>query len=96
MPDCACQENGAAQDMLGRAHSKSQTKSATQRPMPKAKRPTAATRKSAAADAADRLRARYGDPQPDDLRRILAQRPDLPPAPGDELPDELKAVFGRD
>lgn len=56
----------------------------------------AVAQKVGAVDATARLRTRYGEPRPDDLRRILAKVPDVPPVPGDELTDELKSAFRRD
>lgn len=55
----------------------------------------AVAQKISAVETAERLRARYGKPQPDDLRSVLAKVPDVPPLPGDEIPDDHKAFFGR-
>lgn len=52
--------------------------------------------KVGAVETVERLRERYGEARPDDLRRVLAKVPDVPPMPGDELPDDLKAFFGRE
>ena len=56
----------------------------------------AVAQKIGAVETAERLRGRYGKARPDDLREVLANVPDAPPMPGDELPDDLKAFFGRD
>jgi hypothetical protein len=56
----------------------------------------AVAQKIGAVVTAERLLARYGKPQPDDLRGVLAKVPDVPPVPGDEIPDDLKGTFGRE
>lgn len=55
----------------------------------------AVAQKVGAVETAERLRARYGEPRPDDLRSVLAKVADVPPVPDDELPDDLKPMFGR-
>ena len=55
----------------------------------------AVAQKIGAMETVERLRERYGEARPDDLRSILAKVPDVPPMPGDELPDDLKGIFGQ-
>jgi hypothetical protein len=55
----------------------------------------AVAQKVGAVETAEHFRRRYGDAYPGDLRAVLDKRPDNPPDPGDELPEELRAHFGR-
>ena len=55
----------------------------------------AVAQKVGAVETAEHFRRRYGEPRPDDLRAVLAKRPDVPPGPGDEIPVELKALLDR-
>jgi hypothetical protein len=41
--------------------------------------------------AADFFKRRAGDASPEDLKAFLANAPDVPPEPGDEIPDHLRA-----
>jgi len=43
--------------------------------------------------AADFLKRRAGGARPEDLRALLAGAPDVPPEPGDEIPDHLRAAI---
>jgi hypothetical protein len=45
--------------------------------------------------AADFFRGRAGIARPEDLRAFLANAPDGPPEPGDEIPDHLRARLKR-
>jgi hypothetical protein len=45
--------------------------------------------------ASDFLKRRAGDARPEDLKAFLAGAPDVPPEPGDEIPDNLRARLGR-
>jgi hypothetical protein len=40
--------------------------------------------------AADFFKRRSGNASPEDLRAFLADAPDVPPEPGDEIPDHLR------
>ena len=40
--------------------------------------------------AADFFKRRAGNASPEDLRASLADAPDVPPEPGDEIPDHLR------
>jgi hypothetical protein len=42
--------------------------------------------------AADFLKRWAGGARPDDLKAFLAGAPDVPPEPGDEIPDQLRAA----
>jgi hypothetical protein len=41
--------------------------------------------------AAEFLKRRAGDAKPGDLKAFLAIVPDVPPEPGDEIPEHLRA-----
>jgi len=56
----------------------------------------AVAQKVSAVETAERLRDRFGKPDPGDLAAVLARVPDVPPLPGDELPEDLRAAFDRD
>jgi hypothetical protein len=43
----------------------------------------------------DFMRRRAGDAKPEDLKAFLASAPDVPPEPGDEIPDHLRAKLRR-
>ena len=45
--------------------------------------------------AADFIERRAGNARPEDLRALVANAPDVPPEPGDEIPDHLRAVLER-
>jgi hypothetical protein len=45
--------------------------------------------------AADFFMRRAGDARPEDLKAFLAGAPDVPPDPGDEIPDHLQAKLHR-
>ncbi len=45
--------------------------------------------------AADFFKRRAGGAQPEDLKAFLASAPDVPPEPGDEIPDHLRARLSR-
>ena len=55
----------------------------------------AVAQKVGAVETAEHFRRRWGEVLPGDLRAVLDKRPDNPPWAGDELPDELKARYGR-
>ena len=55
----------------------------------------AVAQKVGAMETAEFFRCRYGEAQPGDLRAALSKIPDNPPVPGDEIPEELRARFGR-
>jgi hypothetical protein len=55
----------------------------------------AVAQKVGAVETAEHFRRRYGEARSGDLRAVLDKRPDVPPEPGDELPADLKARFGR-
>jgi hypothetical protein len=53
---------------------------------------TAVAQKIGAVEAAgDFFKRRAGTASPEDLRAFLASAPDVPPEPGDEIPDHLRA-----
>jgi hypothetical protein len=43
--------------------------------------------------AADFFKRRAGSASPEDLKALLASAPDVPPEPGDEIPDHLRATL---
>jgi hypothetical protein len=45
--------------------------------------------------AAEFFRRRAGNARPEDLKAFLANTPDVPPEPGDEIPDHLRAELER-
>jgi hypothetical protein len=45
--------------------------------------------------AADFIDRWAGDAKPEDLKAFLASAPDVPPEPGDEIPDSLRAKLER-
>ena len=45
--------------------------------------------------AADFFKHRAGNARPEDLKAFLASAPDVPPEPGDEIPDHHRASFKR-
>ena len=45
--------------------------------------------------AADFFKRRAGSASPEDLKAFLANTPDVPPQPGDEIPDHLRAKLKR-
>lgn len=45
--------------------------------------------------AADFIKRWVGDAKPEDLKAFLADAPDVPPEPGDEIPDQLRAKLQR-
>src|SRR5207244_8974851 len=45
--------------------------------------------------AADFFRRRAGNARPEDLKAFLASAPDVPPEPGDEISDHLRARLKR-
>ena len=45
--------------------------------------------------AADFIKRRAGDARPEDLKVFLANAPDVPPEPGDEIPAHLRAIVKR-
>jgi hypothetical protein len=45
--------------------------------------------------AADFIKRWAGDARPEDLKAFLASAPDVPPEPGDEIPDRLRAKLQR-
>ena len=45
--------------------------------------------------AADFIKRRAGDARPEDLKTFLASAPDIPPEPGDEIPDHLRTMVER-
>ena len=45
--------------------------------------------------AADFIKRRAGDARPEDLKKFLASAPDIPPEPGDEIPDHLRTRVER-
>jgi hypothetical protein len=45
--------------------------------------------------AADFLKRRAGNAAPEDLKAFLANVPDVPAEPGDEIPDHVRAGLGR-
>jgi hypothetical protein len=53
--------------------------------------------KAAAARLAkeDGVSLNQGNASPEDLRAFLANAPDIPPEPGDEIPDHLRATPRR-
>ena len=55
----------------------------------------AVAQKIGAVETAEHFRRRYGEARPGDLRAVLDKRPDVASEPGDELPADLKARFGR-
>jgi hypothetical protein len=55
----------------------------------------AVAQKIGAVETAEHFRRRYGEARHGNLRAVLDKRPDVPPDPGDELPEELAARSGR-
>jgi hypothetical protein len=55
----------------------------------------AVAQKIGAVETAEHFRRRYGEARQGDLRAVLDKRPDVPPEPGDEVPEELASRFGR-
>ncbi len=45
--------------------------------------------------AADFFKRRAGDALPKDLKAFLAAAPDVPPEPGDEIPDRLRGKLNQ-
>lgn len=45
--------------------------------------------------AADFIKRWAGDARPEDLKAFLADAPDVPPVPGDEIPEALRARLKR-
>jgi hypothetical protein len=45
--------------------------------------------------AADFFKRRAGNARPEDLQAFLANAPDVPPEPGDEIPDRLRPRLKR-
>jgi hypothetical protein len=45
--------------------------------------------------AADFFKRRPGDARPEDLKAFLATAPHVPPEPGDEIPDHLRAKLSQ-
>lgn len=45
--------------------------------------------------AADFFKRRAGNASPEDLRAFLVNAPDVPPEPGDEIPDHLRTRLKR-
>ena len=45
--------------------------------------------------AADFIKRRAGNARPEDLKTFLANAPDVPPQPGDEIPDHVRASLRR-
>ena len=45
--------------------------------------------------AADFFKRRAGNARPENLKTFLANVPDVPPEPGDEIPDHLRARLKR-
>jgi hypothetical protein len=56
---------------------------------------TAVAQKIGAVETADFFKRRAGNASPEDLRAFLADAPDVPPEPGDEIPDHLRTRVKR-